>query len=415
MRGLGGARSASGQQEMPASVANITELSGGPTVSGTANPSDHAPEPAADPERARSLQPLVEDTLARVTGITGLAPDTDLINEGLLDSLSRVALIDRLEQEFALEIPLEALTVDAIRSVERLSELLAAAGVTPDSVASPGQSSSSTTRSPLLVELRPGIGRPFILLPGSYGRASLGRALLPVLRTPRPIYCLQARAFVYDEEPQTTIEEMARTYAPEIRALQPEGPYAIGGYSFGALVAYELARQLRREGARLDLVLLIDPRTGRSSWPDEYAARGVLAKALAVPGYLAREPRQRVPLHTANLLSRARRTNRDTGPVGVRVARCHFAAIEAFNRYRLGPFDGDVTVVEVRDAHPWHPRPTELLAPHVSGTIETEPVRGTHTELVKPENVDRLVEPLAAIFRRDMARVNAEKPSPASA
>ena len=49
---------------------------------------------------------------------------------------------------------------------------------------------------------------------------------------------------------------MARFYLEEVRALQPHGPYYLGGYCFGGNVAYEMARQLRAQGERVAQILL---------------------------------------------------------------------------------------------------------------------------------------------------------------
>ena len=56
-----------------------------------------------------------------------------------------------------------------------------------------------------------------------------------------------------------TVEEMAAEYIKEIKMLQSEGPYFIGGYSFGGLVAFEMAHQLKSQGKEVALLALIDP------------------------------------------------------------------------------------------------------------------------------------------------------------
>jgi len=51
---------------------------------------------------------------------------------------------------------------------------------------------------------------------------------------------------------------MARTYLEEIRVVQKDGPYHIAGYSFGGIIAFEMAQQLRAAGSLVGLVGLID-------------------------------------------------------------------------------------------------------------------------------------------------------------
>ncbi|MFC6015640.1 amino acid adenylation domain-containing protein [Plantactinospora solaniradicis] len=65
---------------------------------------------------------------------------------------------------------------------------------------------------------------------------------------------LQSRGLVDDEEPLTTVEEMARTYLDEVRRIQPSGPYLFAGWSMGGYVALEMARQLGSDTADVFLV-----------------------------------------------------------------------------------------------------------------------------------------------------------------
>jgi len=56
-----------------------------------------------------------------------------------------------------------------------------------------------------------------------------------------------------------TLEDMAAAHIKAMRAVQPEGPYLLGGWCNGGLIAYEMARQLLTEGQAIDLLVLMDP------------------------------------------------------------------------------------------------------------------------------------------------------------
>ena len=56
-----------------------------------------------------------------------------------------------------------------------------------------------------------------------------------------------------------SVEELARVQIDGIRSIQPHGPYRLAGYSFGGLVALEIAHQLRRAGETIELLFLLDP------------------------------------------------------------------------------------------------------------------------------------------------------------
>jgi thioesterase domain-containing protein len=88
----------------------------------------------------------------------------------------------------------------------------------------------------------------------------------------RPIYALQSRGLESDEPPRTTIEDMATAYLAEIRAVQPRGPYLLGGWSLGGTIAFEMAGQLHDRGEQA-AVMMID------SWaPQGRAATPVAAE-----------------------------------------------------------------------------------------------------------------------------------------
>ena len=99
----------------------------------------------------------------------------------------------------------------------------------------------------------------------------------------RPVYGLQAVG-LDGGEPQSRIEEMAASYLDALAAVQPAGPYLLGGWSLGGVIAYEMARQLARRGERVDLLALIDsPVPGRLELPpaDEAAVLAALVGDLA--------------------------------------------------------------------------------------------------------------------------------------
>jgi thioesterase domain-containing protein len=70
----------------------------------------------------------------------------------------------------------------------------------------------------------------------------------------RPFYALRARGFNPGEQPFQTFAEMVEQYVAAIRRRQPHGPYAVAGYSYGAAVAFEIAKVLESQGERVDFV-----------------------------------------------------------------------------------------------------------------------------------------------------------------
>lgn len=90
-----------------------------------------------------------------------------------------------------------------------------------------------------------------------YPYAELARQLRPE----RPFFALQARGFAPGEVPHPSIEQMASAYIEAIKQVQPVGPYNIGGWSLGSLIALEVAQQLQRSGQEIARLVIIDQAT----------------------------------------------------------------------------------------------------------------------------------------------------------
>lgn len=101
---------------------------------------------------------------------------------------------------------------------------------------------TSGTKTPLFC-VHPGVGEVLVFV-----------NLAKYFAGDRPFYALRARGFNEDENPFVTFDQMVDSYVGAIRARQPHGPYAVAGYSFGAAVAFEIAKVLAQQGERVDFV-----------------------------------------------------------------------------------------------------------------------------------------------------------------
>lgn len=109
-----------------------------------------------------------------------------------------------------------------------------------------------------LVPIRSRGSRPPLFLMHSHGGNTLEyHALANLLDADQPVYALQARGLDGHIRSNSTVEEMATAYLEEIRSIQPEGPYYLGGFCLGGLLALEAAQQLRAAGEEVPLVTMI--------------------------------------------------------------------------------------------------------------------------------------------------------------
>jgi thioesterase domain-containing protein len=99
---------------------------------------------------------------------------------------------------------------------------------------------------------------PFFLVAGMFGNVMNLRHLAGLVGEERPFHGVQARGLLGEENPHETFEETARDYLAEIRAVQPKGPYLLGGFSGGGITAYEMARQLVADGEEVPLIVMLD-------------------------------------------------------------------------------------------------------------------------------------------------------------
>jgi thioesterase domain-containing protein len=101
-------------------------------------------------------------------------------------------------------------------------------------------------------------GAPLFLVHHVSGDITAYRDLAHHLGGRRAIYGIRMPELDNNDRPPDRIEAMAARYVREIRSLQPKGPYLLGGYSAGALIAFEMAQQLRGAGERVALLAILE-------------------------------------------------------------------------------------------------------------------------------------------------------------
>ena len=117
----------------------------------------------------------------------------------------------------------------------------------------------SPTRWSSLVPIQINGSRPpFFLVHGAGGNILIYRSLAQHLGKDQPVYGLQARGLDGKQMFHTRIEDMASHYIEEIKAVQPNGPYYIGGYCMGGTVALEMSQQFHAQGQKVALLILLE-------------------------------------------------------------------------------------------------------------------------------------------------------------
>jgi thioesterase domain-containing protein len=106
-----------------------------------------------------------------------------------------------------------------------------------------------------IVPLQPhGTATPIFAVAGHNGDVFCFRALAQHLGADQPFFGLQPPGLDGDREPLSRVEDLAAYFTTQIRAIRPAGPYIIAGYCAGGTIAFELARQLFRSGAEIQIL-----------------------------------------------------------------------------------------------------------------------------------------------------------------
>ncbi|WP_164000301.1 non-ribosomal peptide synthetase [Pyxidicoccus caerfyrddinensis] len=156
-------------------------------------------------------------------------------------SLLAVRLLGRIRELTGRALPVAALIQGA--TVEHVASLLRRE-----------QGPSSP-----LVQLRGGTAkRPFFCIHPVGGTVLSYAELAHLLGPDQPFYGVQSPGLEGEAPPSESLEELAALYLKAVRAVQPRGPYLLGGWSMGGSLAFEMARQLESQGEEVGLLALID-------------------------------------------------------------------------------------------------------------------------------------------------------------
>lgn len=188
------------------------------------------------------------------------------------DSLLALQLVGMIREQLAIDLPMRS-----IFETPTIAELATTINTLRDSTVEPVASSA-------LVRLQAqGDKLPFFCVHPAGGTAVCYAELARRLAPDQPLYALQALGVDGNHAPRTSIVEMAHAYINDIRTIQPEGPYLLGGWSMGGSIAFEMARQLELDGQQVDLVVLIDTPASPSGTPPSAISDVELAASMLGP------------------------------------------------------------------------------------------------------------------------------------
>ncbi|MFD7665831.1 amino acid adenylation domain-containing protein [Streptomyces sp. NPDC059788] len=254
---------------------------------------------------------------------------------------------------------------------------------------------SDSTRDPLaqLLPLRAGGSRPplFCVHSGS-GTSWSFAGLLTHLDPDQPVYGLQSRGLTDPGRLPESIAEIAVDYVAQLRTVQPTGPYALLGWSFGGLVAHAMAVELERQGERVSLLGIMDtfpPDTGAPApdWADHEIIAPLLAQGFDFDMAELAEDRDTVLTRYAEHLRQQNDRLAGLGEQGlVRSINVYVSNNRLMGTFSPGVFSGDLVFFRATRPTPGITYPADAEArlvpaawqPYVRGRITEHPVDTTH-------------------------------------
>jgi len=321
-------------------------------------------------------------------------------------SLLAVKLFSAIEKELGKKLPV--MTLFKHPTVSELADIIRS-----DGFHQPGS---------VLVEIQPYGENPPIFWLHTLGGGGGGglftyRKLAGLLGPNQPSYGLVAPS-----EPYSTVETMAAGYIVALKQIQPAGPYFLGGYCFGGVVAYEMARQLEEQGEQLGLVALIDCRP-----PHIGPAKGsfdpeLLLHAVKTLPHFFDEFRD----HPEQMMARIQRKGQNMGKrimnffsdskpevqgdgSGLnevidmsqypkdykRFAEIHWNALSL---YHPKSFGGRVTLFRTTTCHLFELEPEDCWARLALGGVDVRLIEGTHEKILEEPCVSILADHLKNIL-----------------
>jgi thioesterase domain-containing protein/acyl carrier protein len=157
-------------------------------------------------------------------------------------SFLAVRLMAQIYERFGNNLPLSTLFENA--TIEKLGKIVS-------------QPTNLSSDSPLVAIQSSGSKIPFFCVHAAGGDIIAYLNLAKKLGVEQPFYALEQTPNQLEPEIMS-LEETAAYYLKEVRAVQPEGPYLLGGWCYGGVVAFEMAQQLQRQGQTVDLLVVID-------------------------------------------------------------------------------------------------------------------------------------------------------------
>jgi pyochelin synthetase len=307
-------------------------------------------------------------------------------------SIQAVRLMTQLQKHFGRSYPLPILLQAG--TIEHLAQTLRQQG--------------SIDWSAVVGIQRAGSKPPFFCVHPAGGNVLCYLDLSQELGTDQPFYGLQSAGMQGEQEPLTSIEAIAAHYIAALKTVQPEGPYWIGGWSFGGIAAYEMAQQLHQQGQEVRMLALIDcpaPLTSVDLDDATLAAWFIQDLEGRFDADLSRLQQLQQMSATAQinyLLEQTKLLHLLPEDAGLEQIDPLFQVFQnnmrAIEQYTPQPYEGAVTLLRATQQPPENPSNLTLDWHHLIANVKVCEIPGNHYTMVRMPDVQILAEQLKLCF-----------------
>jgi thioesterase domain-containing protein/acyl carrier protein len=293
------------------------------------------------------------------------------------DSVSAMSLLARVSQETGYNLPTAGIL--QARTIEKLARALRE-GIT------------SEPWSPIVPVQPEGTRRPFFCVHPGGGNVLCYLGLSRWLGSDRPFYGVQCRGVDGVLEPWHSAEEMAGEYVAALRRVQPHGPYALGGWSVGGVLAYEMAQQLTAAGQRVAPLAILDSGV-------LYAC--AILTAIFPKGEMGALDLLRLPSEQQLAEFRRRSAAAQLIPdaadeeLANRIFRLFTSNMRALLNYRAEPYDGRIVLFQAVESLVKKRFEPRYEWPRLCAQVEVQEVPGNHLTMIHEPHVCGLAEKLS--------------------
>nr|WP_081431391.1 non-ribosomal peptide synthetase [Moorena bouillonii] len=309
-------------------------------------------------------------------------------------SLLAVRLMARIKQEFGTYLPLATLFTEP--TIENQASLLV-------------NTTENQSYSPLVPINKVGNLPTFFCVHPVGGNVLCYAQLARYLGNNQPFYGLQSPGLFGESKPLTRIEDMASCYIEGLQTIQPVGPYYLGGWSLGGIIAWEMAQQLSAAGEEVALLALIDSYSpvaiDQPKQVDQQMMASSLAKDLGsvfgteLPIAVEDLKLGGLEQQLQHILQEAKGLNILPPEIGMEQMRKLFGVFQAnlmaMYRYQPQPYSGRIVLFCARELEPEDRGWNDLAV----GDLETYRIPGDHYTMIRSPDVEILAKHLEVLVR----------------